>query len=261
MNLLKYFREKSVQPSFSNPTTQLVTANQFFEPLFKKWACSEIGWQFGFNRKLWEYSFILNAINHFGKFPGKGLGFGVGREPIVPVMLRYGAELLVSDLKDEDAQRNGWDTMAFEVADLSSIEFAFIDMNDIPEKYREFDFLWSCGSLEHIGGHAEGLEFIKRSLACLKPGGLAVHTTEFNVSHSKKTFMSPGLSLYRESDIVALSRDLAREGHQISCNFNQGEHPLDSIVSDDNSPWELSLKVSLQGFTATSIGIIIQKAL
>ncbi|MCW8917616.1 MAG: hypothetical protein OQL08_02200 [Gammaproteobacteria bacterium] len=55
------FIEEHHEPSFSRLGCQLLTFRQFLDPNFKKWACQEIGWQFGFNRKLWEYAFILNA--------------------------------------------------------------------------------------------------------------------------------------------------------------------------------------------------------
>jgi hypothetical protein len=261
-NLKSLFSANAVKPelpSFSMPKTQIVTANQFFEPSFKKWACNEMGWQFGFNRKLWEYAFILNAIDVYGKANGRGVGFGVGREPIVEVLLRQGAKLVVSDLMDAEAQPKGWESMNFSGLEKYDIRFMYVDMNKIPDELRNFDFLWSCGSFEHIGGLQQGLAFVKRSLACLKPGGLAVHTTEYNSSDNSATFESPGLSIYRQKDIEGLAEDLSRSGHKIECNFTKGDHALDAIVSDETSPWEISLKVKVCGQVATSIGIVIHK--
>ena len=140
----------------------------------------------------------------------------------------------------------------------ASIEFRHVDMNKIPDDLRNFDFLWSCGSLEHIGGLENGLSFVKRSLDCLKPNGLAVHTTEFNCSSNNATFESPGLSIYRRKDIERLAEELINSGHKIECDFTEGNHPLDRIVSDESSPWEISLKVNLCGYIVTSIGLVVQ---
>ena len=162
----------SQMPSFTRPVSQLIGANQFFEDSFKNWACKELGWQFGFNRKLWEYAFILNALSVHGKLGGRGLGFGVGRDPIVSVMLRHGGQLVVSDLSDEDAVARGWDTMDFNQEANQPLKLLSVDMNHIPSDLRSFDFSWSCGSLEHIGGLNHGLQFIENAMACLKPGAL-----------------------------------------------------------------------------------------
>jgi hypothetical protein len=151
--------------------------------------------------------------------------------------------------------------MSFNLNDNPNIEFSFVDMNSIPPDLNNFDFLWSCGSLEHIGGLEHGLEFIKKSMNCLNPGGLAVHTTEFNVHNGYSTYSTPGLSLYRQKDIEKLAYELRALGHNIDCNFNLGNHELDKVVSDEFSPWEISLKVKLEGYIVTSIGIIVHKSI
>ncbi len=250
----------AVQPSFAVPVSQLVTALQFLEPEFKRWALHEMGWQFGFNRKVWEYAYILQALHFHGKLGGKGLGFGVGREPIVPVLLRHGATLVASDLADEEAQSRGWESMRFEVADTSRLAFRFVDMNDIPSDLRGFDFLWSCGSLEHIGGLENGIRFVERAMDCLRPGGLAVHTTEFTLTSNEHTYESPELSFYRQRDIESLAARLRRAGHAIELNFARGWHPVDGIVCTEQSPWEFMVRAAVAGHTITSIGLIIRKA-
>lgn len=246
-------------PSFAAPVSQLLSTAQFVEPVFKKWACEELGWQFGFNRKLWEYAFILNALSVHGKLAGRGLGFGVGREPIVPVMLKHGARLVVSDLADEQAQAEGWATMQFDTAANDALSFSYIDMNVIPPELTGFDFLWSCGSLEHIGGLANGLRFVEHAMACLKPGGIAVHTTEFTLTSNDQTYESPGLSFYRQRDLEQLAQRLRAQGHQITLNLNRGQHLLDQTACDEATPWELSINESLCGHVITSVGLIIRK--
>jgi hypothetical protein len=249
----------AAQPSFEHPVSQLITATQFLEPAFKRWACQELGWQFGFNRKLWEYAYILNALEVHGKLGGAGLGFGVGRDPIVPVMLRHGARLVVTDLDDEEAQLHGWATMQVDSAGTDAVAFRFVNMNKIPGDLRDFDFLWSCGSLEHIGGLKQGLDFVENAMHCLRPGGIAVHTTEFTLSSNHKTFESPGLSFYRQRDIRDLAARLENSGYGIELNLTRGNHPLDGLVVPEPTPWELSLKAQLCGHTICSVGLIIRK--
>ena len=61
------------------------------------------------------------------------------------------------------------------------VDFRYCDMNNISSDLHEFDFCWSCCALEHLGSLSAGLRFIERSLDTLRPGGWAVHTTEFNL--------------------------------------------------------------------------------
>ena len=252
--------ENPKQPSFNGAVSQLVTFRQFLEPDFKRWACGEIGWQFGFNRKLWEYSYILRALEVHGLLGGCGLGFGVGQEPIVPVLLRHGASLVVSDLADEDAQAKGWQRMQFDVSSTSTLSFRFIDMNIIPTDLRGFDFVWSCGSLEHIGGLENGLRFVENAMRCLRPGGLAVHTTELTLTPDSGRYDTPGLSLYSDKDIKDLAKRLGAAGHILELNLSRGDHQLDRLVLEEASPWEMSLKECISDHLITSIGLIIQRA-
>lgn len=245
-------------PTFEHPVSQPVNTNQFFEPAFKKWALNELQWQFGFNRKLWEYSYILQSLKVNGKLNGRGLGFGVGEEPVVPVMLRHGAQLVATDLNPGDARSRGWDPMKFDVGTSANLQIRHVNMNCIPSDLCGFDFVWSCGSLEHIGGHAAGLNFVERAMACLKPGGIAVHTTELMYDNDEYPFDSPNLSIYRGSDIQELAARLRDQGHCMELNLQFGTHVLDSLVSDEGSPWELMMRERVAGRVITSVGLIVR---
>ena len=248
-------------PSFGSPVSQLVNANQCLEDRFKKWACGELGWQFGFNRKLWEYAFILNALEMQGKLGGKGLGFGVGAEPTIPVMLRHGAKLVVTDLDEGDAQARGWTPLRLDGELGPSCVRRVVDMNSIPSDLRDFDFVWSCGALGHIGGLEAGLRFIEAAMNCLRPGGIAVHTTDFKYDGGAHTFESPNLSIYRQTDIEALAERLRAQGHRIYLNLARGTDPLDELVADEGTPWESRIREACSGHVATSVGLIIQRRL
>jgi hypothetical protein len=50
----------------------------------------------------------------------------------------------------------------------------------------------------------------------LKPGGLAVHTTEFNLSSDLGTIESPDFSVYRRCDIDEFLARMATEGFIVS---------------------------------------------
>lgn len=247
------------QPTFSNPVCQIANMAQFLEPEFKHWACKEMDWQFGFNRKLWEYAFILQAISKHGNLAGQGLGFGVGREWIMPVMVRHGAKLVATDLEIDEGQRELWKYANIDRAQAETVVFRRADMNTIPKDLRDFDFVWSCGSLEHIGGLEAGMRFIEASLDCLKPGGLAVHTTEFNLSSNKETLDRADICFYRQRDIEELIQRVAAKGARMELNLRRGNDVLDNHVDYPPYTYELTLRAWHDPYIVTSIGLVIHK--
>lgn len=263
----------SGQPRFAAPDSQLVSAAQFYEERFEYWR-QIFRWEFGVNRKLWEYLYILEAMNHYvGMKPGmRALGFGVAKERIPAILAARGCEVVATDYVPGADQEATWDYMSSQsIADLrhddlcdwevlkSRVKFHHADMNKIPAQLAGFDCLWSCGSLEHIGGLRAGLDFIVKSLDCLNPGGYAIHTTEFNLSSNEHTIESPTISFYRRKDIEALAIELQRLGHRIVLNFDRGKDLADHHV--DCAPYNYNLSIAaLHGnHIITSIGLIIQK--
>lgn len=259
-------------PNFERPDSQFVSAEQICSLHFQRW-CRVFGRETVFNRKIWEYLYILNTMDQFvGLRPGtRALGFGVGRERIVSLLAELGCDVVATDYSEG---RDTWPKVAQTATDLfhpdlcseesfrSRVSLRNVDMNRIPSDLRDFDCLWSCGSLEHMGGHRNGLDFIQAAMECLRPGGIAVHTTEFNLVSDELTHQSPNLSFYRRRDIVALAERLLAEGHQIVLNFTRGDTPVDLHIDQDpvrNSTFSLTAQAGM--YVITSIGLIVQKRL
>lgn len=257
-------------PSFERPDSQLVTASQFYESQFATWL-AEFKWSPGLNRKLWEYLYILNALDGYCglRAPHRGLGFGVGKEQIPAIIAQRGCQLVITDYVPDPEASLGWegkclDDLMFEhLCPREIMEqrvgFRAVDMNVIPADLGGFDFLWSCGSLEHIGGLANGLAFVRNSMDCLKPGGIAVHTTEFTLTSETSTHDDPNICFYRRSDIEQLAQDLLAAGHLIVLNFNRGNTVADLHVDVEPFHYGLSLAAQHANHVITSIGLIIQK--
>ena len=95
------------------------------------------------------------------------------------------------------------------------------------------------------------------STVTVKPGGVAVHTTEFNVSSDEATVEEGGTVIYRRRDIEALVADLRADGHRIDVDYDTGDQPDDRHV--DLPPYsDVHLKVELARYVVTSIGLIIE---
>ena len=141
------------------------------------------------------------------------------------------------------------------------VRFLHADMNAIPEALSDFDFVWSCCAFEHLGSIEHGLAFVRRAMRCLRPGGIAVHTTEFNLSSNQRTVESRDLSVFRRQDLERLVRDLEAAGHRPwPLNFNPGNGPLDRYVDLPPYRSEPHVRLRLDRFVITSIGLVIQRA-
>jgi len=266
-------------------TSQLCTQRSLTSPALRAWsdrlrpiwdADGTDPKPFVMHRKMWEWLFICQALDERGMLATgrRGLGFGVGREPLVALFASLGPELVATDLEPVQARKAGWtDTgdeytgglqglndhgLCFSDVFDARVRYRYVDMHDIPGDLRGFDFAWSSCAFEHLGDLTTGLDFVSAQMRCLVPGGVAVHTTEFNVSSDERTIDHAATVLYRRRDIEGLIERLRGQGFDISCDFTEGDTPADRHV--DVPPFsETHLRTRLGEFVTTSIGLIIEK--
>jgi len=279
---VKAFLGKTI-PDYSNIHSPYVFSSvlcreqHFHLPLYTYW-CKILGETPRFHRKQWEFVFICQSLFERGYLkPGNSaIGFGVGKEPLVAYFASKGVRVLATDLDFSKAEELGWvstdqhsnnlDALnengicdPLEFAKLAS--FKNVDMNTIPSDIGTYDFCWSSCAFEHLGSIRKGLDFVKHSARLLKPGGIAVHTTEYNVSSNTKTLdNNPSFVIFRRCDIELLVEELSAEGFQVEpIDFTTGEDELERYI--DLPPYleEPHLRLQLAGkFVSTSIGIIIR---
>jgi SAM-dependent methyltransferase len=133
-------------------------------------------------------------------------------------------------------------------------------MNDIPKDLKGFDFNWSSCSFEHLGSIEKGLKFLKKQLKTLKPGGWAVHTTEFNISSNDQTLDNCDTVIFRRRDLDNLAKELRSMGHFVEeLDYSLGGLPEDFNVDVYPHTEEVHLKLQLNEYVVTSIGLIVQK--
>ena len=93
---------------------------------------------------------------------------------------------------------------------------------------------------------------------CLRPGGVAVHTTEYLVSSEDDTVEAGGTVFYRRRDIEALVERLRRAGHDIDMDYRLGDTPEDLHV--DVPPYtDVHLRTQLAGYVTTSLALVVTK--
>ena len=251
--------------------------------------CRELGMATVYHRKIWELCFVLQAIYEAGVLQegARGLGFGCGTEPLPSYFAARGIAVMATDLPPDDAASGGWirtgqhataPEQAFmpHLVDRDRFDrlvgMRHVDMNDIPQDLRAFDFCWSICALEHLGSIELALRFVERAMDTLKPGGIAAHTTEYNISNDGPTIDNwPTVALQRRH-LEELAERLSRQGHDVApFDFSLGEGPLDGFVDVPphvhDLPEELArwlgppahLKVAFGSTIVTCIGLIIRK--
>ena len=245
---------------------QACTQSQIESANFKYWASRLHELPGKLHRKLWEWCFIAQALHERDMLrPGmRGLGFAVGTEPLTSLFAGAGCSILATDLRAKDAALAGWvatNQNAAGLEDLNKrclcsaddflnrVSFRLVDMRDIPSDIAGFDFLWSSCAMEYLGSLRDGLDFLLKAMNCLRPGGIAVHTTEFNCDTDVGTVESGNDVVYRRRDFLELSSLLAQQGHQISpFDFTTGSTDADLYVDEPPYNGKIHLKLRIGGF-------------
>lgn len=228
------------------------------------------------HRKTWEWLFIAEALSERLMLgTGRtGIGFGVGREPLVALFASEGCTILATDLHPEKAEATGWRQSGAEYADGLAglneaglcapdafdrqVTYRDVDMTRLPLDLGEFDFSWSSCAFEHLGSIEAGADFLVGQMQVVRPGGVAVHTTEFNCSSDDRTISEGGTVLYRRCDLVSIADRLVDEGYRITLDLTEGDSPADRHI--DVPPFsDTHLRTMLGEFVTTSVGLIIEK--
>lgn len=279
---------KIFTPSFENITPvpnipdipfQFSTCNagDLFHPEFSS-ICKRINKEPVFHRKLWEWAYIVFHLEKMGVLTegARGLCFGVGKETLPSYFAKRGATIVATDAPSELGETAGWlqtgeyaDSLEAlfypEIIDHSQFEervsFQTLDMNDIPSNIHGFNFCWSSCCFEHLGSIEKGIEFVINSIEkTLITGGVAVHTTEFNLSSNTKTVENGDTSIYRKRDIEELISRLRQRGHMVEdLKIAPDSFFLDNYVDVPPYTHNPHLKLELLGYVVTSVGIVVRK--
>jgi hypothetical protein len=272
-------------------------------PTFRKWIAElRLPWQA--QRKEWELAYILQGLSERDMIaPGrKGLAFAVGQERLPALLASRGCQIVATDLEAGNPNSQPWaetgqwsgdrdalnkDGLCDPETFSQNVSFRPVDMNAIPDDLRGFDFTWSTCSFEHCGSIESGLQFLVGQMDCLRPGGIAIHTTELNLTSDDQTITEGITVVFRLQDIERVITKLRAAGHHVELlDLRLGDHPYDQWV--DVPPYHSDsaikrahyshldrlvpgrrqiaghdkphMRLKLGKFASTSIGLIIRKA-
>ena len=247
----------------------------FLHPEFFR-LCELIQHPVFYHRKLWEFVFILHHAYRLGAVAAdkRCLGFGVGSEPLPAAFASTGAQVTATDAPADIGRERGWtnaNQLALGLANLpvgrmtraafeERVSFQQCDMNSIDPLFRDFDLCWSSCAFEHLGSIQKGLDFVVNSINTLKPGGVAIHTTEFNLSSNTETVDDDWTVLFRRQDFDRLIHQLQELGHTVEpFVLAANPTPVDQFV--DTPPYTETphLKLLLEGHITTSAGLVVRR--
>jgi len=260
------------------------------EASWLRYWCGELRMEPLYHRKVWEDCFVPQALWEAGMLaPGKrALGFAVGAEALPSLLASRGMTVVATDLDPADRRAGGWietdqhsagrdalyvrhllDRAAFN----ARVTHRAADMTRIPPDLQAggFDVVWSVCAFEHLGSIEAGLRFVEEAMRCLRPGGIAVHTTEFNLAPDGDGVEHGDTVLFRRRHLESLLERLRAAGHHpLPIDFDAGSGVLDRFV--DTPPygtaadWPFAvaagevphLKLAVEGCVSTSVAFIVR---
>ena len=289
----------TLAPSFSPLVSQACSAEQFSHPEFLHWHqilhlaqdghLPFVGWSTTvLHRKVWEWAFVFQVAKQYDLLrPGvTAVGFGVGNEPVPAVLASHGMHVVATDQAVEES--TDWDTTGRWVDSgqlmtgleglyrpqllpnnrfTELVETRRVNMNDVPPDLAPCDLVWSSCALEHLGSPEKGLQFAMASARLLAPGGVAVHTTELELTARLSTADWGHLACYRPEDIRYLAGRAQIEGFEMEANLHVPmDGPEDRMISlllthgpDLATIETVHLKVALFESVVTSFGIVLRR--
>jgi hypothetical protein len=255
-------------PDLENPCCQLCTAGQFNDAAYLEIA-QAMGYPPGVRRMRWDPVWIVSVLATAELIaPGRrGLALLAGSDRVAALVASRGVEVLATAPPRPDNPATETRRTALFHPEVVHIEdfdrlvrFADLDPRHVGSVPRDaFDFCWSMGAPHRLGSIAAALDFFEASLVPLKPGGIAAHAFDFNLTSNRSTWEQPGNVLLRRRDVEALAERLAASGHEmLPINTHPGLEPADERVRGTigSSP---GLRQRSGMMVSTSFGIAIRK--
>jgi hypothetical protein len=244
-------------PTLADPVTQVATAPQLREPVAGGWL-ARLRPKGKSGVEHWRKVFTLQALRRYGMLEEGAVGIGFEPSPSgVPAALaamrtkvvaafptRPGRQLAPAMLKRDPATRAPCDRATFE----ENVTARIVPWRRISEDLVNFDFLWSGRANESLYSVAAAVQFVEDAMACLRPGGLAVHVMSYDLAPGGRSTPSTERIRLHQGDVERIALNLVSRGHEVA-QFKI--HAEDPILADG----------ALPGIERrTMIGLIARKA-
>ena len=280
-NQLSDWRSSRRTADFTDDVSMAASGSHVQQAEYQHWL-PLLGYTTGRHRKVWEWCFMLQALESRGllRQGTSAIGFGVGTEPVVAALAARGVRVLATDQPVDQAGAwapTGQHAVAAESLrrpDLCPdelfnelVRFRPLDMLSIPIDLRGFDIAWSSCCFEHLGSPEAGFDFVLASMDTVRSGGVAVHTTELDCDSRGRLLEIGSTSngdyacFYRAQDLRRLIRRLRRAGHMVHCNYHVSmDHPLERRIDEQPYSHDPHLRLRVGNHIVTSFGLTVVKS-
>ena len=168
------------------------------------------------HRKAWEFAIGVLALEEAGLLDdpdgSMGLSVGAGHEAVLYYLTTRCRWLIATDLYGVgDFAHGEAGAMMLTDPDLFApypyrrrrLTTVHMDALDLRFEDKTFDYLVSFGSIEHFGGHESAARALSEAGRVLRPGGVAVITTEMAIDGGGDLSLS-GLELFSPETLLEM---------------------------------------------------------
>lgn len=219
------FLLSTAPPTLADPVTQVATAEQLREPVAGGWM-ARLRPKGTSGPEHWRKVFTLQALRRYGMLERGAVGLGfersasgmsaalaaMGTRVVATFPTRPGSQLKTAALKRDLADRAPCSKAVFD----ENVSARVGSWRRIPADLVNFDFVWSTRANEVLYSVAAAAQFVEDVMACLRPGGLAVHTFSYDLTPSGRSTPSTKRVLMQQGDIERIALLLVSRGHEVA---------------------------------------------
>lgn len=219
------FLLSTAPPSLADPVTQVATAEQLREPVAGGWM-ARLRPKGTSGPEHWRKVYTLQALRRYGMLEQGAVGLGfestpsgmpaalaaMGTKVLAAFPARPGTAPKLAALKRDLGDRAPCSKTVFE----ENVSTRIVSWRRLPADLVNFDFLWSARANEILYSVAAAAAFVEETMACLRPGGLAVHTFGYDLAPSGRKIPSTERVMLQQGDIERIALLLVSRGHEVA---------------------------------------------
>ena len=240
----------------TDPVTQIATEPQLREPLAGGWL-ARLRPKGSSSVEHWRKVYTLQALRRYGMLEQGAVGLGFEPTPSgMPAAMAAMHASVVAAFPTRPGTPPGLEALKRDLSDRAPCDPSTFDANvtvriaswrRIPEDLVNFDFVWSARANERLYSVTATTRFVEDVMACLRPGGLAVHVMTYDLSPGGRSIPATDRMLLQQGDVERIALLLVSRGHAVA------QFKIDATDAILSPPGH---GVALR----TMVGIIAQKA-